>query len=438
MLAFIGCGTFSGSRNKAGTEMPSNDAFVEVKDGRLYLGEQPYLFVGTNFWYGAYLGATAQGKERLIKELNLLKSKGVTNLRVLAGSEASELLMAVRPAIIERPGQYNESILQGLDFLMDEMAKRDMKAVLYFSNFWQWSGGMAQYVAWDRGEQPHDPDVQGDWNGFMQYSAQFYLSERTKAWYDDFVVHLVNRKNTVNGKWYKEDTAIMSWELANEPRPGSDPDGGEQYAEFKEWLASTSEKIHALDANHLVTTGSEGAMGTSRHMEWFEESHAAAGIDYLTFHLWPKNWSWYDAKNPDATFSSALVKTKAYILQHIEVAKRLNKPIVLEEFGLERDGGSFSPDASTHYRDEFLKEIFQLVEQQVKIGAPIVGSNFWAWGGFGRAQSADYIWQPGDPFMGDPPQEPQGLNSVLDTDVNTLNILAEHAKNLQMLRSYVN
>lgn len=428
------CATSDNKQAQAGNDGASVDAFVTVEDGKFYIGDKPYYFVGANFWYGAYLGATEKGQARLIKELDQLKGLGVTNLRVLAGSEASQLLMSVSPAIIQKPGEYNESILVGLDFLLDEMAKRDMKAVLYFTNFWQWSGGMAQYVAWDRGEKPHDPDVQGDWNGFMQYSAQFYKSERAKQWFDNFVEFLVNRQNTVNGKWYKEDTAIMSWELANEPRPGSDSGGHLQYEAFKEWIIHAAKFIKELDPNHLVTTGSEGSMGASRNLAWFEESHATEYVDYLTFHLWPKNWSWYDVKAPEKTFSSAIANTKAYILQHIEVAKRLNKPIVLEEFGLERDGGSFSRDVQTTYRDEFLKVAFQLIEQQIKIGAPIVGSNVWAWGGLGVAQADDFIWRAGDPFTGDPPQEAQGLNSIFSTDKSTLDVLADHAANLSKLQ----
>ena len=49
-----------------------------------------------------------------------------------------------------------------------------MKAVLYLNNFWQWSGGMSQYMAWFNGKPVVDPDVTGDWNAFMDNSAAFY------------------------------------------------------------------------------------------------------------------------------------------------------------------------------------------------------------------------------------------------------------------------
>ncbi|RYZ81670.1 MAG: hypothetical protein EOP06_23075 [Proteobacteria bacterium] len=44
------------------------------------------------------------------------------------------------------------------------------------------------------------------------------------------------------------------------------------------------------------------------------------------------------------------------------------------------------------------------------------GINFWGFGGEGRAGSADGKWKRGDAFTADPPQEPQGLNTVFSND----------------------
>jgi len=44
------------------------------------------------------------------------------------------------------------------------------------------------------------------------------------------------------------------------------------------------------------------------------------------------------------------------------------------------------------------------------------------------------MWRPGDTFVGDPPQEPQGRNSVFISDTSTLRILSEHAEAMLNLR----
>lgn len=417
-----------GDKASAGSGVEAvGSPFVSVDGTRLMRDGKPYYFVGANFWYGAYLGVTAEGQERLGKELDQLQALGIDNLRVLAAAEQTNLTMAVQPALHLAPGEYNEELLVGLDVLLAEMAKRDMVAVLYFNNFWQWSGGMSQYMAWLTGKPPFDPDTTGDWNGFMQNSAKFYRSEEVQRWYQDLIQVIVTRTNSVTGRAYVDDPTIMSWQLANEPRPGSDQDGRPFYPQYKAWIEKTARFIKSLDRNHLVSTGSEGSMGTLRDLDLYKDAHAIAEVDYLTFHMWPKNWSWFDVRRSSETYSSAMANSKAYVLQHLQVADELGKPIVLEEFGIERDNGDYRLSADTKERDRFFAEIFGFLETQVKLESPLMGTNFWTWGGLGRAGSDDFIWRTGDPFTGDPPQEPQGLNSVFSQDANTLKVLKRHA-----------
>ena len=72
--------------SKKSTTM-SESAFVKQKDGHFVIGDNPYYFIGTNYWYGAILGSTGEGgnRERLLKELDFMKENGINNLRVLVG-----------------------------------------------------------------------------------------------------------------------------------------------------------------------------------------------------------------------------------------------------------------------------------------------------------------------------------------------------------------
>jgi|SRR5688572_5690984 len=409
--------------------------FVAVKGRQFQLDGKPYYFAGANLWYGMYLGSpgVTGDRARLMRELDDLAGKGVRNLRVLAISESSTLRRAVTPAVMQSPVAVDETLWKGLDFLLDEMAKRDMKAVLYLNNFWQWSGGMSQYMAWFNGKPVMDPDVTGDWNAFMDNSAAFYREPKAQQAFHQAIDRLIGRRNSVNGRKYTDDPTIMSWQLANEPRPGSDANARPHFDAFIRWVDETAGYIKTLAPKQLVSTGNEGWMGTAGSRELFEKSHASKNVDYLTYHMWAPNWQWFNPKDAAATYDAAWKKMQDYLDWHIDAANRMGKPIVLEEFGINRDAGSFEAAASTVYRDRFYKEIFALLERRAVAGDAIAGSNFWAWGGEGRTRNADFMWKAGDGFVGDPPQEPQGLYCVFDSDASTIAIIQAHAARMDKI-----
>ena len=310
------------------------------------------------------------------------------------------------------------------------MAKRDMTAVLYLNNFWQWSGGMTQYMAWIDGGVVADPNVTGDWEGFQAKSARFYGCEIAQRTYRQTIHKLVTRVNSISGQAYRADPTIMSWQLANEPRPGNSKTTAEEKKIYLAWVDATASYIHSLDMQHLVSTGSEGEMGSANDMALYEAAHALPSIDYLTYHMWMRNWGWFNQHQPVQTWPSAWREGAAYLNAHIDLANKLNKPLVLEEFGLDRDMGAYDRHSSTVYRDRFYRAVFELLSARAVAGDAIAGYNFWAWNGAGRTNRSDYWWQQGDDFMGDPPQEQQGMYGVFDSDKSTVALIREF--NLQL------
>jgi len=405
--------------------------FVKVDGSHFELGGKPYYFVGTNLWYGCYIGSPGKtgDRERLIRELDNLKSIGITNLRILGASEESYITNSLKPAIQIKPNVYDKNLLDGLDFLLSEMGKRNMHAVIFLNNYWEWTGGMSQYNDWANGGGGVDP-ANNNYGKFMDYSATFYSNTKAQKLFINFLYSLITRKNRYNGLYYYQDPTIMAWELANEPRPGRN---AYWIDEYYRWIKTTAQFIHNIDPNHLVSTGNEGLAGSLGDSTIFVTAHKTKYINYLTFHLWPKNWGWFDAKNIEETYPRTEKNAINYIDQHIGFARELNKPIVMEEFGMPRDSELCKAGTATTARDKFYKKILDIVYDSAATGSPISGTNFWAWGGEGRGQHPNDKWQPGDPFVGDPPQEPQGLNSVFNTDSSTIVILKNHAEKMNSL-----
>jgi mannan endo-1,4-beta-mannosidase len=428
-LVFSSCSFFSILREQ--------DDFIRTRGIRFEHNGKPYYFAGTNLWYGCYLGSPGEtgDRPRLLRELDTLQAYGITNLRLLAASEDSYIRRSIKPAIQRLAGVDDDSLLIGLDFILSEIANRHMHAVLYLNNYWEWSGGMAQYVAWATGGDGADPaDPHKGYGNFMDYSATFYSTPEAVKLYEAYVKRIIKRKNSINGRIYSEDPSIMSWQLANEPRPGRDGEPGKKnLPAFYDWINKTAKYIHDLDTNHLVSTGSEGKVGCIQMEDVFLESHKSNDIDYLTFHLWPLNWGWFDPKHITETLPSSENKAVKYINLHLEMARSLHKPIVMEEFGIGRDSAEFRSGTPTSARDHYYQVLFHAIYDSARCGAPIAGSNFWAWGGEGEAQHPDGAWQKGDPLVGDPPQEPQGRNSIFLNDKSTLAIIGDHAHKMQKL-----
>ena len=423
MVALVGCSEFGKS--------PVDD-IITVKDGQFIRNGEPYYFVGTNFWYGAILGSEGEGgnRERLVRELDFMKSHGIDNLRVLVGGEGENgLLGKIEPNLQPEPGLYNDDVLAGLDFLMMELGKRGMTAVLNFNNAWEWSGGYTQYVAWANNTPVLVPRVDG-WFSYNAFAGEFVRNERAKELFFNHLRYIITRTNRYTGIKYIEDPAIFSWQICNEPRAFSSKEQDNKEA-FAEWIAASAKLIRSLDPNHMISTGSEGFYGCEWDMALCERIHALDEISYINCHVWPYNWKWMRGDNMVADLDRSCANTKEYIDMHIGLGHSINKPVVVEEFGMPRDNMDFHKGSPVVCRDKYYTFVFDLILKDKEQNGPFAGCNFWSWGGFAKTNVEDHeYWAKGDDYTGDPAQEQQGLNSIFVEDSSTLNIISEANRRL--------
>ncbi len=403
----------------------AQSGFVRVEGTRFTIDGKPYRYIGANYWYGGLLATNGEkGKQRLKTELDFMKKHGVTNLRIMVGAEGLtnyKFRVPSEKALQPKPGMFDEKIMYGLDYLLNEMGKRNMKAVLHFTNTWDWSGGLGQYLQWNGfGPQPHSKYGGYTWDADQHYSSQFYTCQKCMDELDTYIKYVLHRTNSINGKKYMNDPGVMAWEIINEPRP-MEPAANEA---FLAWMKHVSALVKSIDHNHLLTTGSEGDIASSNDMAIYKTIHADKSIDYLTIHIWPKNWSWFKDTAIVAGYPNIIANAKDYISRHLAVAKGLNKPLVIEEFGLPRDKHSFGINATTTSRNNWYTYVFGAMMQHPEIA----GANFWAFGGIARPIPGQIFWKDGDEFMGDPGGEEQGLNSVFDSDASTWAVIGKFAR----------
>ncbi len=400
-------------------ERPWLPGGLQVRGPRFYRDGKPFYVSGFNYWSALpnSRDGNAAGWDQVRRDLDALQGMGVNMVRIMGASEGPDTEpLRIVPSLQPAPRQYDAAGVTGLLRLADELKRRGVFAILIMNNFWHWSGGMCQYLAWaGKGPIPYPPPHPGgSWDGYQKTAAQFYSSDEALSLYDDLLRRLVPQLST---------NPMVIWELANEPR------GINNVKRFSTWIDKTARLIRSMAPGQLVTTGSEGQTASPSYAGVDTvRDHQSPLIDFITFHLWAENWGWLRAENMEGTYPKALELAKKYVEDHAARAAKLDKPLLLEEFGFPRDGHSFSADGPVTMRDRYFEEIYALVSS-LKATSPMAGIMPWAWAGDARAPRPGEFWKPGDPFIGDPPHETQGWYSVYDKD-STVNLVKEWSAKL--------
>ena len=415
-----GTGGHAGSATDGGAGQTGITTFVTRQGLQFMEGGKRHVVIGANFWQGMSLGsATSVGDTaRLGRELDRLQALGVNNIRMVASAEGPDTApYRIVPSLQPMPGVYNEQVFAGLDLFLDELNKRGMRAVMVLNNYWEWTGGMGQYVSWSDGSAiPNRIANSGLYGTYIAYVDRFYACATCQTAYRAHINTVIHRVNTVNGRTYRDDPTIFSWQLANEPR---------DYP--SNWVGDTAQYIKSLDPNHMVSVGSEGTWASNTTgtaaSNFFTATHQSQYVDYATCHIWVEPWGMYNANDSTgASLATATTFATGYLQNHDTLSKALGKPLLMEEFGLARDGwtagGKYDPAATTTNRDKYYRSLYAVVEASLaNAGGALAGDNFWAWGGKAR---------PPSKWTGDPPHETPGWFSVYDMDTSTTAIISAH------------
>ena len=378
---------------------------LQVRGPRFYKGDRPFYVNGINYWSGmpnAREGNSA-GWDQVRRDLDALQAMGINMVRIIGATEGPDTEPdRIVPSLQPEPGKYEPASVNGLLRLCGELKTRGVHAIVMMNNFWQWSGGFCQYLAWaGKGPVPYPPPHPGgSWDTFQKTAGTFYSNGKAVEMFNNLLKFVVPQLSS---------NPIVIWELANEPR-------GMKNKDFAGWIEDTAKLIRSMAPGQLVTTGSEGQTGSPLYAGTDTvRDHQSPFIDFITFHLWAENWNWLQEKNIEGSYPRALDLAKKYVNDHAARAAKLQKPLLLEEFGFPRDQHGWGPDSTVTMRDKYFEEIYALVNS-LKATTPMAGIMPWAWAGDARAPRPGEMWKPGDPFIGDPPHEKQGWYSIYDKD----------------------
>ncbi|KAK9842996.1 hypothetical protein WJX74_005452 [Apatococcus lobatus] len=335
------------------------ESFVHVStDGTHFeVNGAPFYFAGANCYYLMTRGADPNLRHEVCEVLDAVRAAGLTVMRTGVGCEGTGEWNCLQPS----PGQFNEHVFRGLDFVLHEAAKRQIKLMLVIVNYWQAFGGMSQYCRWSCQRKGLPETDKAD---------DFYADPNCQDIFATFLMTLAGRMNTITGIAYRDDPVIMAWMLANEPRCQGDYSG----SILQNWIASSSEFLRSVDPNHMITAGLEGFLGSSTpellndnpynamdHGCDFARNHSSACIDFATIHIWPDNWMSVD---DDAKMRFA----RRWINCHVNCCATLQKPLVITEFGKKPAGPA---------RLAFYEKVYETFETHAQAGHPLAGSCLW-------------------------------------------------------------
>ncbi len=295
--------------------------FVTTRGGTFSVGGAAWRFGGTNTYY------LHQRSHYVID--SALNDAAAMSLRVVRAWAFADGSGGSYAALQPKPYVYDDAAFDALDYAVYKAGQLGLRLVLALVNNWPDYGGMAQYVTWFLGL----PD---DSYGAAVNHDRFYSTKSIQDCYRAYVKHVLTRFNHYTGLRYNEDPAIMTFELANEPRSRSDKTGQQLLA----WVAETSAYVKRLAPRQLVTTGDEGFYGDPASSDYpysnyegdrWKDFLALPAIDYGTVHLYPQGWG----ENPAAKPGTDPVSWgTTWITRHLSDGTALRKPVVIEEYGL--------------------------------------------------------------------------------------------------------
>ncbi|MBL8680903.1 MAG: cellulase family glycosylhydrolase [Myxococcales bacterium] len=253
------------------------------------------------------------------------QANGVRVLRVTAFNERADDVATIQSAL----GVLREPGLVALDRVIAEATERDVLLIVVLSNYWGDYGGFPRYLEWLG--LPSD----------YEHRALAMRDARFRQALAGYFSAIVRRRNTVTGRAYGEEPAILAWELVNEPRGTNLDDGGVTFASFLHELAVT---VKQAGARQLVVAGDEGYDSDTRGYDvryWnrlddrllnrargesFRRVVSDPAIDAATVHWYPDHWR--------VPTTMAREGGARWLREHVAIAEQNDKPVLFEEFGL--------------------------------------------------------------------------------------------------------
>jgi len=281
--------------------------FVIRRGPNLILENDTFHIIGVNDYGLAY-----ENNNTIDQTFNQLHNAGVNTIRFWLFDDGDP--NGFQP----NPGSYNESRFKQADYVLFEAKKYNMKVIPVLVNNWTDYGGKDQYLKWVGINPSSDENA-------------FYTDNQVTSLFKQYISYIFSRNNTYTHITYANDPTILGWDIMNEPRSTN------QNA-MNTWLIDIATYIKQHDPNHLVFAGTDVATSPAPYSDESINLCNSPAIDICSIHLYL-----FNSANNQPVYNS-YDETIQFMQTQKNYADKINKPLLLEEFGVGQDTLPFGED----------------------------------------------------------------------------------------------
>ncbi|KXI27786.1 glycoside hydrolase 5 family protein [Paraglaciecola hydrolytica] len=252
--------------------------FISRKGAQLFDGEHEFRFAGLHApelhriendakgvcaadprgWGQYFQWPTADEQENWIKALTRSGHKAMRIYVLSVAQESDEACgretHILAPLTKGGMPRLNETAMVVYDRMIMLADKHGLRLILPFIDHWQWWGGREQLAAF-----------------YDENQEAFYdINSKTYQAYQSIIKQVISRKNTLTGRYYYDEKALMAWETGNELKDTN-----------QAFLENTVALIDQLAPQQLVVDGN--------YLELKEYSITNPHVDIISNHFYTTN-----------------------------------------------------------------------------------------------------------------------------------------------------
>lgn len=343
---------------------------------------------GMQMWYAPLLGSNDKKVhhiKRLRAELDSLKAVGVNTISILAGvdfvpspTDSAHLTNGMLVGCCKE-----ERILKGLDCVLGELSKRQMKAIVTIVRQWDDASQTDQAI-------------------------------------EDFAQCLALRVNPATKQRLLSDPTIRFWQVSDAPYVKDQA----ALQPYMDWAAKQTKMMKRIGFTQPISIAYKPLSPQAEANEQpIEDILSRECFDAVALSFDPMSMGWLTVGELNNGLGRIYVRFTDILQMVMRMAQAYDKPFFLTDCAYPRTAMFTRPGTNTESRDNFFSFLQNTYSDLTEgnLRTPFLGMIFKGWGG--NARPSTDLWTNPYDFTAEYPDETKGRYSIFTNDSTTIELL---------------